>query len=42
MSSLTGNFQVDRAGSLTGTNGSGGAHNNIQPSIVVKMWKRTA
>ena len=26
----------------TGSTGGGGAHNNIQPSIVVYMWKRTA
>lgn len=26
----------------TGSTGGGGAHNNLQPYIVVRMWKRTA
>lgn len=26
----------------TGLTGGGGAHNNLQPYIVVRMWKRTA
>lgn len=29
-------------GPVTGATGGGGSHNNVQPYIVVRMWKRTA
>ena len=29
-------------GNATGSTGGGGAHNNVQPYVVVYMWKRTA
>jgi microcystin-dependent protein len=29
-------------GNATGSTGGGGAHNNLQPYIVVRLWKRTA
>ena len=38
-------YASNRSGTNYGTNsdgGTGGAHNNIQPSIVVRMWKRTS
>lgn len=45
----TANVNIDAGGSLysaasgtTGNTGGGGAHNNLQPYIVVRMWKRTA
>lgn len=36
-----GNAGIDRAGSLTGTTGSGSPHNNLQPYITIYIWKRT-
>lgn len=33
---------AESSSSNTGSTGGGSAHNNIQPSIVVHMWKRTA
>lgn len=33
---------VDGTNSATRATGGGGAHNNLQPYIVVRMWKRTA
>jgi len=43
------NVNIDAGGSYnstasgtTGNTGGGGAHNNLQPYIVVRMWKRTA
>ncbi|AXI01435.1 phage baseplate protein [Aquirhabdus parva] len=30
------------SGTKTGSSGSGGSHNNVQPSYVVNVWKRTA
>ena len=33
---------TNHASANTGSTGGGGAHNNIQPSITVYMWRRTA
>jgi len=48
-STTSDNFSIDDTGRVTGaasattgSTGGGGAHNNLQPYIVVYMWKRTA
>jgi len=33
---------ITSIGEVTGSTGGGGSHNNLQPYIVVRMWKRTA